>query len=134
MAFNVPICLISLVDTDRQWFKSQCGLPNTSETSREVSFCSHAILQDDIFEVTDAWADPDFLDNPLVTGEPHVRFYAGHPLKMQNGHNVGTLCLLGRRPHKLSSHERTHLAELAKMVAAELQGLPHRSLPEATQQ
>jgi GAF domain-containing protein len=123
--FDVPICLISLVDSDRQWFKSNSGLPNATETSREVSFCGHAILQDEIFEVTDALVDPAFSDNPLVTGEPYVRFYAGHPLKMQNGHNVGTLCLLDRRPRKLSASERIQLAELAKVVASELQGKPY---------
>lgn len=119
--FGVQIALVSLVDTDRQWFKSVCGL-DASETSRGISFCGHAILQDDIFEIPDALNDPRFADNPLVTGEPKIRFYAGAPLIMHNGQRVGTLCLIDRKPHKLDSWERYHLKELARVVAMELQG------------
>ncbi len=129
VAFNVPICLVSMVDTNRQWFKSHFGLPDVCETSREVSFCAHAILQDEVFEVSDTHSHPDFSDNPLVTDDPHLRFYAGYPLKMKNGHKVGTLCLLDRRPRRLSAPERVQLAELGKMVAAELQGLPYTPVP-----
>lgn len=120
--FNVPIALVSLVDSDRQWFKSCIGL-EASETPRDVSFCGHAILQPEILEITDARADPRFADNPLVTGDPFVRFYAGCPLVMANGESVGTLCLVDRRPKRLSEWERDHLAVLGKMVAAELQGV-----------
>lgn len=119
--FNVPIALVSLVDTDRQWFKSACGLDAT-ETSREISFCGHAILQDGIFEIPDARDDQRFADNPLVTGPPNIRFYAGAPLKMANGQRVGTLCLIGPHPKHLDSWERQHLLDLAKLVAMELQG------------
>jgi GAF domain-containing protein len=119
--FNVEIALVSLVDTDRQWFKSVCGI-DASETSREISFCGHAILQDGIFEIQDALQDPRFADNPLVTGDPKIRFYAGAPLQMNNGQRIGTLCLIDRRPRKLDSWERQHLTSLASVVAMELQG------------
>ena len=89
--------LISLVDENRQWFKSCDGL-DASETSREISFCGHAILGDDIFLVPDAALDERFSNNPLVTGEPHIRFYAGCPLRMANGSKLGTLCIIDRQP------------------------------------
>lgn len=121
--FKVSIALVSLVDSDRQWFKSSHGLASC-ETSRDISFCAHAILQDGIFEVTDAVSDVRFADNPLVNGYPRVRFYAGCPLRMQNGQQVGTLCLLDPIPRRLDAWERDHLALLGKLVEAELQGLP----------
>lgn len=120
--FNVPIALVSLVDTNRQWFKSCVGLQAT-ETPRDVSFCGHAILQPEIFEIADARGDPRFADNPLVTGDPHIRFYAGCPLVMHNGEAVGTLCLIGRAAKRLTPWEREHLTVLGKMVSAELQGV-----------
>lgn len=120
--FKVPIALVSLVDADRQWFKSCIGL-EVSETPRDISFCGHAILQPEILEVSDAMVDPRFADNPLVTGDPRIRFYAGCPLVMANGESVGTLCLIDRKPKRLSAWEREHLAVLGKMVAAELQGV-----------
>ncbi len=125
--FNVPIVLVSLVDTNRQWFKSCVGL-DVSETPREVSFCGHAILQEGIFEIPDASRDPRFADNPLVTGDPLIRFYAGCPLVMDNHQPVGTLCLIGRSPKRLDDWERGHLLILSKMVAAELQGLSANSV------
>lgn len=120
--FDVPIALVSLVDANRQWFKSCVGL-EAEETPRDISFCGHAILQTGIFEIHDARADARFADNPLVTGAPYIRFYAGCPLVMDNGEAVGTLCLIGRAPKRLSEWERDHLAVLGKMVSAELQGV-----------
>lgn len=125
--FSVPIALVSLIDTDRQWFKSAYGL-EAKETSRDISFCGHAILQGEVFEISDATLDPRFMDNPLVTGEPKIRFYAGYPLTLKNGHRVGTLCLIDRKPNRLDEWEREHLKILAKMVSAELQGIPASSI------
>jgi len=90
---DVPMALISLVDSDRQWFKAACGI-EAPQTSRSVSFCAHAIHQPDIFVVPDATLDPRFHDNPLVAGEPHIRFYAGIPLELPSGYRIGTLCAL----------------------------------------
>lgn len=120
--FSVPIALVSLVDADRQWFKSRCGLDAT-ETPRDISFCGHAILSDDILVINNALTDPRFADNPLVTGEPFIRFYAGAPLRMDNGARVGTLCLIDRVPRRLDDWELRHLADLARVVSRELQGM-----------
>ncbi len=120
--FGVAIALVSLVDTDRQWFKSTCGL-TARQTPRDISFCGHAILHDGIMVVKDARADPRFFDNPLVTGEPFIRFYAGAPLKLSAGANVGTLCLIDPRPRGMEAEELEHLAVLAHMVSMELEGL-----------
>lgn len=117
--FDVDICLISLVDTDRQWFKSKVGL-NACETARDISFCGHAILHDEVFIVSDATADDRFADNPLVTGEPKVRFYAGYPIKGPNGHRIGTLCVIDTEPHQLSSGEIRTLEDLGAMVEDEI--------------
>lgn len=99
--FGVPTALITLVDADRQWFKSRQGL-QVASTPRRVSFCGHAVLQDGAFVVNDARADPRFADNPLVTGEPHVRFYAGMPLHGSAGHRVGSLCVIDPVPRAFS--------------------------------
>jgi GAF domain-containing protein len=120
--FDVPIALVSLVDMNRQWFKSRCGLGAT-ETGRDISFCGHAILQDDIFEIRDAQNDERFADNPLVTGDPRIRFYAGCPLKMPNGQNIGTFCLIDRKPKALDEWEKQHLRDLARVVVLEIQGM-----------
>ncbi|SHI90155.1 response regulator [Cycloclasticus pugetii] len=117
--FNVPIALISLVDEDRQWFKSKQGL-SVCETSREISFCGHTILQSDVFEVQDTLLDPRFKDNPLVTAAPNIRFYAGTPLQTNSGYAIGTLCLIDSQPKKLSSTEKKVLKDLANWVQDEL--------------
>ncbi|NMG76045.1 response regulator [Aromatoleum diolicum] len=116
--FNVPITLISLIDSERQWFKSRQGV-DVSETSREISFCGHAILGDDIFEIPDALNDPRFADNPLVTGPPDLRFYAAAPLTGPEGYRVGTLCLIDRSPRHLDADQRQLLRDLGEQVKAE---------------
>ncbi len=123
--FGVPIALVSLVDEQRQWFKSRQGL-DACETGRDVSFCAHAILGDDLFEVCDASQDPRFADNPLVTGGPQIRFYAGAPLITAEGHGIGTLCIIDTRPHQLSSDERRALRDLADLVMLEIEQADYR--------
>ncbi len=120
--FKVPIALVSLVDKDRQWFKSKQGLDAT-ESPRNVSFCAHAILEDDVLVIHDALADPRFHDNPFVTGKPHIRFYAGAPLIMKNGVRIGTLCIIDKVPRNFSTDEALELKELATVVSRELQGV-----------
>ncbi len=117
--FDVPMVLVSLIDDKRQWFKSCQGL-DAKETSRELSFCGHAILNDAICVVPDALLDPRFADNPLVTGPPHVRFYAGRPLKSATGFNVGTLCVIDHEPRVMSETDLHSLHDLAILVEAEL--------------
>lgn len=129
--FGVPISLVSIVDSDRQWFKSRQGLDAT-ETPRAVSFCGHAILGDDVFTVEDASRDERFHDNPLVTGSPNVRFYAGCPLRVANGHKMGTLCLIDDKPRTLSDEDRLLLEDLAKMAEQEIAALQLVTLDELT--
>lgn len=118
--FEVPIALVSLIDENRQWFKARVGLP-VCETHRDISFCGHAILQDGIFVIEDALLDARFADNPLVTGEPHIRFYAGAPLRLPGGGAaIGTLCLIDRRPRRLDSIGRAILGTLRDLVVEEL--------------
>jgi sigma-B regulation protein RsbU (phosphoserine phosphatase) len=119
LVLRVPMAYISLVDADRQWFKSSCGLTAT-ETPRDVSFCGHAILADEPMVIRDALEDERFADNPLVTAEPHIRFYAGHPLTGPGGYNVGTLCVADHRPRTLSELELETLREMARFVEREL--------------
>ena len=116
---QVPMAYIALIDADRQWFKSSCGLAMT-QSSRAESFCGHAILSDEPMIIPDAAEDERFHDNPLVTGEPYVRFYAGQPLKGPLGHNVGTLCIADRRPRMLRDAEIETLREMARIVEREL--------------
>ena len=116
--FNVPIVLVSLVDEARQWFKSKQGL-DACETGRDISFCGHAILHPDLFMIDNALLDERFADNPLVTGEPHIRFYAGAPLKSPTGVSVGTLCLIDRIPRSLTKKQQQQLREFADIVESE---------------
>ncbi len=120
LALQMPIVLISLVDRDRQWFKSRQGLDAT-ETPKSVSFCAYAIKQDEPFIVTDAVEHPLFCNNPLVLGEPRIRFYIGIPLKMRNGCKIGTLCAIDRRPRHLSTDEIDVLRDLARMVIDQME-------------
>jgi sigma-B regulation protein RsbU (phosphoserine phosphatase) len=117
--YNVPIVYVALVDSDRQWFKAKCGL-HFDSTGRDVSFCAHAILGDGPLIIPDALEDERFRDNPLVVNPPHVRFYAGHPLRGPGGHNVGTLCLAAPVPRTLDAAERATLSELAGLAEHEL--------------
>jgi len=117
--FDMPIVLVSLVDSQRQWFKARVGL-DACETAREDSFCAHAILRDEILVVADALDDARFHDNPLVTGAPHLRFYAGAPLRLPDGASVGTLCLIDTRPRHLDATDLAILGALRQLVVDEL--------------
>ncbi|NEX60004.1 ATP-binding protein [Noviherbaspirillum galbum] len=117
--FGVRMALINLVDADRQWSKSRLGL-DAPEVPRIMSFCSHAILQDDIFLIQDASLDPRFADNAFVAGDPGIRFYAGKPLHSLDGKKVGTLCLLDTRPHTLTDEERGKLTSLSAWAEREV--------------
>ncbi len=117
--FGVPIALVSLVDADRQWFKSRQGLEAT-ETPRDISFCGHAIVGDRILVVNDAAGDERFCDNPLVCGDPNIRFYAGYPLNAPDGAKIGTLCLIDSKPREMSQEDLKLLRELGRMVEEEL--------------
>ena len=117
--FDVPIALVSLVDEERQWFKSRVGL-EVRETPRELAFCNHAIMEDQIFHVTDARDDERFRDNPLVTSDPNIRFYAGAPIDSPGGHKLGTLCVIDRKPRELDENELATLRDLADMVEEEV--------------
>lgn len=117
IAFDTPIALISLVDSYRQWFKSCIGL-DVSETPRDISFCTHAIEHDEVFVVESAEDHTLFKDNPLVTGAPHIRFYAGAPIIDSEGFALGTLCVIDREPRAFSERDRRLLAAMAECAMA----------------
>lgn len=117
---EVPISVISLVDDDRQWFKSRVGL-EARETTRDVAFCTHAILANEIFEIPDAQLDPRFCNNPLVTGDPNISYYAGMPLHTQEGYRVGTLCVIDHQPRLLTAAQRESLALLGALASRQLE-------------
>jgi diguanylate cyclase (GGDEF)-like protein len=128
-ALRMPIALVSLVDADTQWFKSRCGF-SPQQTARDISFCGHAILDREPLVVPDALLDPRFADNPLVTGPPHVRFYAGVQIYSIERQPIGTLCVLDHVPRTLDRHDLDMLRDLARMVEQQIQ---HRQLAEAAQ-
>ncbi len=117
-AFGVPIALISLVDAERQWFKSNIGLPGVGQTPRQLAFCDHTIREHGLMEVPDAQLDARFASNALVTGEPHIRFYAGAPIEMPGGERIGSVCVIDRAPRQLSPAQRELLANLARVASA----------------
>jgi serine phosphatase RsbU (regulator of sigma subunit) len=117
--FDVPIAYVAMIDASRQWFKSKQGLM-ACQTPRDISFCGHAVLIDDALVIPDAKLDPRFADNPMVTGEPFVRFYAGQSLKTPDGKRVGTLCVVDRKPREFGDRDRAILRELADMIEKEL--------------
>ncbi len=117
--FDVPIALVSLVDENRQWFKSRVGL-DAKETPRDQAFCAHAIHDDQVLLVQDTLQDDRFAENPLVVGEPHVRFYAGCPIALSDGSRIGTLCLIDHRARDLDDRQKGLLRDLARMVEKEL--------------
>ena len=128
---GVPIALVSLIDENRQWFKSCVGL-SASETSRDISFCGHAILGNELFIVPDTQKDERFADNPLVVGDPNIRFYAGCPLRAPNGQKLGTLCIIDRQPRNLEMEDLEALEDLASMVEREIAAVQLATLDELT--
>lgn len=118
---GTPISLISLVEENRQWFKANVGLPSVTETPRDVSFCAHAMQQGALMEVEDATKDQRFSANPLVNGDPGIRFYAGVPLALTNGQYVGSLCVIDREPRTLTQHQRDVLNHLGYAAARALE-------------
>jgi GAF domain-containing protein len=119
-ALDAPIALVTLIDRDRQWYKSHYGF-DFSETSRDVGFCSHAILDDNALVVNDALQDDRFADNPVVVGDPHVRFYAGIPLHAADGARVGAFCIVDNKPRRLSAAQLRMLKDIARLVEEELE-------------
>lgn len=129
--FDVPIALVSLVDEKRQWFKSCIGL-NVRETPRDISFCGHAILGDDVFIIPDAAKDERFMHNPLVVGNPFIRFYAGCPLRLPSRSKMGTLCIIDVKPRHLNDEDIALLRDLTLMVESEFAALQIATSDELT--
>jgi len=130
--FDVEICLVSLVDSDRQWFKSKQGL-EPCETSREISFCGHAILEDTAFVIEDTQSDERFADNPLVTDNPNIRFYAGYPVHGSDGRRIGTLCLIDQLPRQFSAKDIQMLKDFAALIDDELASSAQLVVDDLTQ-
>jgi excisionase family DNA binding protein len=120
MVTGSPIAMVSLLTSTRQWFKAKVGV-EPRETSRDWAFCSHAVLQDELFVVEDALGDERFRDNPLVQQDPHIRFYAGVPLRDRSGQALGTLCVIDREPRRLRAAEAQALLDLAAIASTEIQ-------------
>lgn len=129
---GTPIALMTLVDERRQWFKARMGI-DIAESPRSIAFCAHAIQSDDVMVVENMLEDARFADTPLVSGAPDVRFYAGAPLLTQDGHRLGTICVLDRKPRSLSAEQRARLADLAAIAVDEMElRLKNRRLVELT--
>lgn len=133
-AFNVPICLVTLVDENRQWFKSAIGL-DIQETPRYMSFCAHAICETitsdtntRIFEIRDTTVDVRFIDNPLVTNKPWIRFYIGYVLQSMTNLNLGTICLIDNKPRMLSDYEKEVLKRIGGTIESLINGYPYISV------
>ncbi|GAE61167.1 GAF domain-containing protein [Xanthomonas arboricola pv. pruni MAFF 301427] len=114
---GTPIALVSLVDEHRQWWKANIGLPDASETPRELAFCAYTIQDDAVMEVRDAPADPRFRDNTLVTDAPGIRYYAGAPIVLSDGLRMGTVCVIDQRPRALEPAQLAALQQLARVAA-----------------
>jgi diguanylate cyclase (GGDEF)-like protein len=129
--FGVSISLVSLIDQDRQWFKSKQGFEAT-EMPRDISFCGHAINQDGLFIVPNASKDERFFDNPLVTSAPKIRFYAGYPLKILGGLNIGTLCLLDEAPREMDEEDQLLFKDLGAIIEQEIRSIQLATLDALT--
>ncbi len=123
--FETPVAMVSIIDRNRQWFKSKVGLTET-ETPREVAFCAHAINEPNVVMVVeDASTDPRFADNPLVTGDMHIRFYAGAPLVTADGYAIGTVCVVDTKPRQVDAEKLESLRFLAQQVIATIEAKRH---------
>src|SRR5215475_275569 len=116
---KTPMAMLSLVDDRRQWFKARIGV-RSQETAKELSFCAHAIQQEDLFIVPDTLKDPRFKENPMVVGEPHIRFYTGAPIINEEGFALGTLCVIDRQPRELDSDQKEALWALSRLVLGQM--------------
>ena len=127
---DTPIALITLIDGTRNWFKARVGVgEELTESPRDISFCGHAILRQEIFEVTDAAVDERFADNPLVASAPHIRYYAGAPLITPDGFRLGTICAIDIRPRRLNDAQRDTLSALSRRVMRQLDRRRNASPP-----